>query len=132
MTMPAMQDSYSSRVFVVQEPLRHSAAVGGVRPLFDLAPANKFGEIVICLDWSDTRHGFECDDLLWKLREALQGFDDDDYLLMTGNPTAMALAALVASEINDGRIRLLVWTKEGPHSGHYRVADIDLNAQPIT
>lgn len=125
-----MDNSYAPRVFVVQEPLRHSKAVGGVRPLFDLSPAREYGELVTCLDWSDTRHGFDCDDLLWKLRTALRSFGPDDYLLMTGNPTAMALAALVANENCDGRLRLLVWTKEGPTEGYYRVAEIDLHAQP--
>lgn len=120
------------RVYVVQEPLRHSNAVGGTRPKFDITPAREFGEIVICLDWADTGRGFSCDEVLWKLRRALNDYRDDDYLLMTGNPTAMALASIVASEVNDGRIRLLVWTKDGPDNGYYNVADIDIHAQPIS
>ena len=134
MTLPMSSPylSFQPRVFVVQDPLRHSVAPGGTRPKFDLTPAKEFGELTFCLDWADTRHGFDCDQLLWKLRAALRGFTADDFLLMTGNPTAMALAAIVAAENSGGRLRLLVWTKEGPSEGYYNVCDIDINAQPHT
>lgn len=128
MSSAYIEPAQFARVYVVQEPLRKSMSSGKPVPLFDLAPASAFGEIITCLDWSDTKADFLADDLLVKLRNALHEFNDDDYLLMTGNPTAMALAAIVAAEVNEGRFNLLVWTKRGTE-GFYRVMQVNTWAE---
>jgi hypothetical protein len=98
---------------------------------FDLSPAEEFGQTVFLLDWSDTRStmcGKESE-VLWMLRERLADFCDEDYLLMTGDWTAMALAVTLALEINDGRAKCLQWNRG---NRAYDVVKLDLNAQPLS
>ena len=39
-------------------------------------------------------------------------FNDDDYLLLTGDPAAIALAAAVAARQNGGRFKMLKWDRQ--------------------
>ena len=50
---------------------------------------------------------------LARLRKNLKNFSDDDYLLMIGDPIAIALAAMVASDLNNGRVKFLKWDNHG-------------------
>lgn len=116
-----------SRVFVVQEPiaLRNNRP----SPRFSLDPAKEFGELVFLLDWSEIKgsmSGVESE-VMWKLRERLAGFCDDDYILMTGDWGAMALSCMIAAEINDGRARCLQWEQ---NARKYRVVELDMNSPP--
>jgi hypothetical protein len=43
------------------------------------------------------------------LKESLKDFSDDDYMLAIGNPTAMVLSAIIASQNNDGKLKMLYW-----------------------
>lgn len=114
-------------VYVVQEPM----VMRNGRPSkrFDMTPAERFGEVRILLDWSDTRSlaGKEAE-VMWTLRERLADFSDQDYVLMTGDWTAMALAVSLALEINDGRAKCLQWNRD---DREYSIICIDLNAQPV-
>lgn len=47
-----------------------------------------------------------------KLRQKLQKFCDDDYLLLIGDPIAIALAAMIAGANNTGRVKFLKWDKQ--------------------
>lgn len=119
-----------SRVFVVQEPIvkRH----GRPARRFSLAPAEEFGELVFLLDWSETRGlgangGTTEAVILWKIRERMEGFDaDQDYILMTGNWTAMAMAVALALEMSGGYVRCLQWDRDDG----YRTVTIDMNVPP--
>lgn len=113
------------RVFLVQEPLRRSASSGSPVPLFDLTPAKEFGEIITCLDWSDTRSGFDPDVITDKLYRQLEDFCDDDFILPTGNTVAIALAGAIAADVNNGVVKFLVWNKL-PLPGKYRVIETKL------
>jgi hypothetical protein len=115
------------RVFVVQEPLvfRH----GKLKPKIDLSPANEFGKIVFLLDWSDTKDLIDTDKIIWMLRDrfAEHEFGPEDYVLLIGDWTAMALAVTIALEETDGQIRCLQWDRK---DGEYKVINIDLDAPP--
>lgn len=118
-----------SRVYVVQEPIakRH----GRPARRFSLAPAEAYGELRFVLDWSDTRglgdSGGKVErEILWKIRRAMDDYTEDDYILMTGNWTAMALAVAIALEVTGGRVRCLQWDKDDG----YKVVVIDINAPP--
>lgn len=117
------------RVFVVQEPLYKDSRSGEIRSKFSLEPAQEFGELVYVLNWSDPSE-LSAQQMLWKVRRELQHFTKYDYLLMVGNPTAMALSAIIAAERTDGCFRILYWdnVKSG---GLYRVETVDVNAQPL-
>ncbi len=51
----------------------------------------------------------------------------DDYLVPMGNPALIAIAVLIATEMTDGRVRILDWMKL---ERAYRCFNIDLEAIP--
>jgi hypothetical protein len=113
-------------VYVPQVPLTSNGGQDTVRPRVDLRPAERYGKLCYLIEWVNLDE-VNPTALLYELREKLKNYNDDDYLLMVGNPTLMALAALVASEQNDGRISLLYWRRE---KRSYHIVDIDLDAPP--
>lgn len=122
-----MNKEFSKRVvYVVQEPMVIDRGTGRVRPRFSLDPAKEYGSISILLNWSekpeDSRH------LLWLLRDRLKDYREGDYLLMTGSPLMMSLAACIAAEMNQGRVRLLNWDNL---LREYTVEEFDIHAQPL-
>ena len=46
------------------------------------------------------------------LMKSLRTFGDADFLVMTGDPEAMAMAYTTAMLLNDGRIRILKWDNQ--------------------
>lgn len=105
-----------SRVFVVQEPQHRS----GER-VMDLSPAARFGDMIFLApagtftrDWSG---------IIAKMRVLLEDFSDDDYLLPTGHPIAIGVAAALAAAANEGRIRFLRWH---PRLSDYERADVSI------
>lgn len=62
------------------------------------------------------------------LREKLKDFDDGDYLLAVGDPTAIAAACMVASDVNHGRIKLLKW--DGKYHEYYST-QIDVKGHEV-
>ena len=109
-----------SRVFVVQEPLRKEGD-GSVGPRFDLRPLERYGEIIMLLGWSDLRPPVNERAVMRKLGDAFEkygGFGKDDYLVPTGHPAAIAMAALVAYDSAPLEVRLLVW------DGKFRKYDV--------
>jgi hypothetical protein len=55
--------------------------------------------------------------------EKLKDFNDSDFLLAMGDPVAIAIASIVASDINNGRLKILKWDRE--HRAYYPV-EIDI------
>ena len=41
----------------------------------------------------------------------LKDFDDNDHLLMMGDPAAMGIACCIAAEMNRGKFKILKWDK---------------------
>jgi hypothetical protein len=94
-------------VFVVQDHRRYDTATGSYVPVYDLTPAEKFGDLKFLL--TPTAAPWATDSIINDLWDALEDFGDDDYLLMVGNPVLCGLAAAVACDVNKGRIRFLQW-----------------------
>jgi hypothetical protein len=46
-----------------------------------------------------------------KLRERLEEFSDDDYILPVGDPVLMSTVSMVAAEMNNGRVAFLKWDR---------------------
>lgn len=86
-------------VYVVQET-----------PGRNLLPATKFGEIKILLPPGQII--FSSAPVVQRLRRELRTFSNEDYLLMIGDPAAIAVAGAMASYINGGRMKLLKWDKQ--------------------
>lgn len=118
-----------SKVYVVQEPLQMRNGRPGKR--YSMKPAEEYGEIVILLDWSDTRDMTEsgsADDVLWMIRSRMSEFNHkSDYVLLTGSWVAMSLAIYVAGEKGDGTVRCLQWDRD---LASYRVITVDFYAPP--
>ena len=49
--------------------------------------------------------------VIHKLRKKLDKFNDEDFLLLVGDPAIIAVAAVVASEANSGKFKLLKWDR---------------------
>ena len=50
--------------------------------------------------------------LIYKLRQALKDFTENDYLLLTGDPAIIGVACSLASEMTNGKYKLLKWDKQ--------------------
>ena len=50
--------------------------------------------------------------VLRELRQKLKNFSDRDYLLLLGDPSAIAMTVFVAAEMNNGRVQVLKYDRE--------------------
>lgn len=86
-------------VFVVQEV-----------PGRNIIPARQYGELCLLLPEGDVV--LSPGPTTRRLQRALKDFGDQDYLLLMGDPVAIGLACAVASDINQGRFKLLKWDRQ--------------------
>ncbi len=101
-----------SRVFVVQQPAIFDHRKGCFEPKYDLSPACVHGELVFLLE-----PGNIFKDRMKKARETLrrklEDFTGDDFLLAVGDPVAIALTVMLASErVGDAALKLLKWDRK--------------------
>jgi|TARA_R110000751_G_scaffold281819_2_gene384817 hypothetical protein len=73
-------------------------------------PARKFGDLKAVLP-GNAQVILSAAPTLRKIRRALDTYNSDDYLLLSGDPVIMGLCMMVASEINGGRLQMLKWDK---------------------
>lgn len=88
-----------SRVFVIQETMKHN-----------LLPAQAFGELVFLLP-PGQQISFSPGPIVIKMERHLRTFNDNDFLLLIGDPAAMACAGALAAKHNNGAFKLLKWDK---------------------
>ena len=86
-------------VFLIQE-----------NPYVNVLSAQEYGEIVLLFD-SGQQIMFSPQPAIRKLRRKLKDFDDNDHLLMMGDPAAMGIACCIASDMNRGKFKILKWDK---------------------
>ncbi len=98
-----------SVVFIPQETRRRNPMTGAFEPVHDLSPALAYGDLVLL--HSPAAGGIDPKPMLEAMRRKLAAFSDDDYILATGNPAAIAAAVMIASALNRGRIKLLSWDR---------------------
>lgn len=77
----------------------------------DVRPAMEYGQIEVLVQ-QQAEPALAPVPLVQSLRHALRNFSDEDYLLPTGSPAAIACAAMVASRYNQGRVKMLLWDRE--------------------
>lgn len=87
------------RVFVIQETMKHN-----------LLPAQAFGDLVFLLP-PTLQITFSPGPIVTRMERELRGFTEQDYLLLIGDPAAMAVAGALAAKHNNGRFKLLKWDK---------------------
>lgn len=110
------------RVFITQEPMRRDRTTGNLVPVMDFRKALEYGELVVCLP--SGRVGLTPGPMIRQLNEVLHDFNDDDYLLAAGDPSAIAVAGAVVARNNVGRFKMLKWDKD---QRQYIRVDINLN-----
>ncbi len=91
----------------------------------NIRSAEKFGDLKICLP--DNRQMIlSSGPLTFKLKQELKDFNDDDYLLLIGDPAIIAVAGAIASENNNGRFKVLKWDR---NEMKYYDIEIDLRGK---
>jgi hypothetical protein len=99
-------------VFLVQE-----------NPYISVLSAADYGEIVVLFE-SGQQIMFSPQPAIRKLKRKLKDFNDDDYLLMMGDPAAMGIACCIAAEMNRGKFNILKWDKKAQR---YYPVSVNLN-----
>ena len=97
------------KVFVVQEPLKRDPSTGQMVPMMDFTKALEYGELVFCLAPGPV--AFASAPTINRLKEVFKDFSDDDYFVAAGDPSAIAIAAAVLGEVNNGYFKILKWDK---------------------
>lgn len=107
----------TGRVYIPQEPMRRV----GERwvPMYDLTSAREFGELAVLM----ARLPLDMDEVVDQIKPQLEGFNDNDYIMAVGDPAAIAIAAMIASYENAGRVKLLRWDRR---MGRYLESQLDL------
>jgi hypothetical protein len=99
-------------VFLVQE-----------NPYINVLGAADYGDIVVLFE-SGQQIMFSPQPAIRKLKRKLKDFDDNDYLLMMGDPAAMGISCCIAAEMNRGKFNILKWDKK---QQRYYPVSINLN-----
>jgi len=93
-------------VYVPQEVLR-KAEGGKMLPAYNIYKAEKYGQLLILLPYGEV--AMEPQSMVMELRRTLKDFNDDDYILPTGDPVAISAAVAIASSFNKGKVKILKW-----------------------
>ena len=94
-------------VYVIQEiPGTQSGS-----PKINIMGASKYGEFKFLLP-EFSQIIFSPGPLIFKLRKALKDFNEEDYLLLTGDPAIIGVACSIVSDITNGKYQLLKWDKQ--------------------
>jgi folate-dependent tRNA-U54 methylase TrmFO/GidA len=91
----------------------------------NIRSAEKFGDLKVLLP--DNRQiVLSSGPLTFKLRKELKDFNDNDYLLLIGDPAIIAIAGAVVSDVNGGRFKILKWDRD---EKRYYDIEIDLRGR---
>lgn len=99
---------------------------GNLRRKFNLAPAEKYGELRILVPYGCSMASSV--PIVRQLREQLKTFTEHDYLLPLGDPSIMAAASAIAAQQSNGRLRVLKWDRRMPG---YLVVVLDLSGKAL-
>lgn len=109
----------SPRVFVPQIPSRRDSESRIWVPTVNIKPAEAFGEVVVLLPPGSQFFAAKEMTRLIKQRLHDESFNETDYLLPLGSPTAMAVTAAIAARRLNGRLNILVWDgQSGTYSSY--------------
>lgn len=92
------------------------------RPRLDIRPAEDYGKIEVLLPAGDQL--YDLDHARQKMFSKLHRFTERDYILPIGHPVAIGLAIAIASRMNGGRTKILVYN---PDLEQYSSTQMDLS-----
>jgi hypothetical protein len=98
----------SAKVYVVQKQHKWDEGKEEFVPKFDLSSAEEYGELVYLL--KPTAAPFHPGPVVEELRGKLEWFNEEDSLLLIGNPVLIGCAVAIASQSNRGRVKVLQWS----------------------
>jgi len=96
-----------NKVYIIQE-------IPGTkegRPKINIMGAKEYGEFVFLLP-ELSQIIFSPGPIIFKLRQLLKNYTDQDYLLLTGDPAIIGVACSVVSDITGGKYNVLKWDKQ--------------------
>jgi len=123
-------------VFVTQEVMMRNHQSGELERKFDLTKAEIFGDLdILLLPGQDLISSVP---VVRQLREKLRNFNDNDYLLLLGDPALMAAVAAIAATRNEGRFKLLKYDRgwdpikgRDPKKGGYIPVQVDISGKEL-
>ena len=102
-----VKNNYTSTVYVIQE-------ISGTRagaPKINIMGAANYGQFKFLLP-EFSQMIFSPGPLIYKLRQGLKDFKEEDHLLLTGDPAIIGVACSIVSDITNGKFNLLKWDKQ--------------------
>ena len=96
-----------STVYVIQE----IAGTREGRPKINIMGASQYGSFKFLLP-ELSQIIFSPGPLIMKLRQGLKNYKPNDYLLLTGDPAIIGVACSIASDITNGKYKVLKWDKQ--------------------
>ena len=100
--------SMSERIVYV---IQHIAGSQAGTPKINIMGAQKYGNFKFLLP-EFSQMIFSPGPLIYKLRQGLKNFTQEDYLLLTGDPAIIGVACSIVSDITNGKYNLLKWDKQ--------------------
>ena len=102
-----LRNFYEPTVYIIQE-------IAGTRegkPKINVMGASKYGKFKFLLP-EFSQMIFSPGPLIYKLRQGLKNFNENDHLLLTGDPAIIGVACSIVSDITNGKYNLLKWDKQ--------------------
>jgi len=94
-------------VYIIQ----HITGTQAGNPKINIMGAQKYGEFKFLLP-EFSQMIFSPGPLVFKLRQGLKDFTENDHLLLTGDPALIGVACSIVSDITNGKYNLLKWDKQ--------------------
>lgn len=98
-----------AKVYAPQQPSRFDIGTRLWIPTMNMDPAAKHGELVVLLPPNANR--LHTAPLLAALKDGMDKFTADDFLVCVGDPSIIAAAACIAVRKTGGLLRLLKWDR---------------------
>ena len=92
---------------------------------YNVRSAEKFGELKIMLP-DRKQMILASGPLTFELQKHLKDFNDNDYLLLIGDPAIIGLCCAIASDFNNGKFKVLKWDRKDKR---YYDLEIDLRGK---
>ena len=97
-----------SKVYLLQDiPIDRESG----RPKYNIMGARKYGEIEIMFRALE-QIMFSPGPFIFSIRQKLKNFTEHDYLLLNGDPAIIGVTCAIASEMTNGKFKLLKWDRQ--------------------
>ena len=97
-----------SKVYLLQDiPIDRESG----RPKYNIMGARKYGEIEIMFRALE-QIMFSPGPFIFSKRQKLKNFTEHDYLLLNGDPAIIGVTCAIASEMTNGKFKLLKWDRQ--------------------